>query len=62
MKSNQKEPANLQGANKATTINSKGSNNFNNEMNSGEVGAAGGDNGASTLRELRKKHGIANNK
>jgi len=33
------------------------SNDYNNEMSSGTVGAEGGiDNGASTLRALRKKH------
>jgi hypothetical protein len=33
------------------------SNDYNNEMSSGTIGAEGGnDNGASTLRELHKKH------
>jgi hypothetical protein len=33
------------------------SNNYSNEQNSGTIGAEGGnDNGASTLRALRKKH------
>jgi hypothetical protein len=33
------------------------SNNYNNEMGSGTIGAEGGiDNGASTLRALRKKY------
>ena len=37
--------------------NAKHSNDFNNEMSSGTIGAEGGnDNGASTLRALRKKH------
>jgi hypothetical protein len=33
------------------------SNNYNNEISSGTIGAEGGnDNGASTLRALKKKH------
>jgi hypothetical protein len=33
------------------------SNNYSNELNSGTIGAEGGnDNGASTLRALKKKH------
>ena len=37
--------------------NAKHSNDFNNEMSSGTIGAEGGnDNGASTLRALKKKH------
>ena len=39
------------------TGNAKHSNDFSNEMTSGTIGAEGGnDNGASTLRYMRKKH------
>jgi len=36
--------------------NAKHSNDFNNEMSSGTITESSGDNGASTLRALRKKH------
>ena len=37
--------------------NAQHSNNYNTELNSGTIGAEGGnDNGASTLRALKKKH------
>lgn len=52
MKSDSRTGSNSQG-----NISGKNSNNFNNEMNSGTIGAEGSnDNGASTLRVLRKKH------
>jgi hypothetical protein len=40
--------------------NAKHSNDFSNEMGSGTITEGSGDNGASTLRALRKKHSNEN--
>ena len=58
MKSDYREPQNPQvKPNAATSGPRMGTNNGNNTIDVGSVGLeGGGDNGASTLRELRKKH------
>jgi hypothetical protein len=52
MKSDNKMP--VEGTNQTKGVH--GTNDYNNDISVGSIGTGGGDNGASTLRELRKKH------
>jgi hypothetical protein len=56
MKSENKEPVNKQ--DRADT----GSNDYNNEVASGTITESSGDNGASALRDLRRKHSSTGNR